>query len=518
MMHLTIRKKLWSLTLFFLLIFAMNGALSAYFAQKVVAHLNPAGVEVLKEVVLLNRYVEMVESDFNSAVETGQMEFLQKIDRLERQFSALTENLKAYDPDFSEEYEKIGNLFAAYVEPGRKLTEMLISNSANATDAEISEIANRVKAILPELKGGLEILEDAKYQEFQKLQHKMEEISQSHVKIDFLATLAVILFSLVTAPLIVRSITRPLAELVRATKELGAGNLFAKAEVRTRDEIGALAESFNSTTEKLRLTQVELSKTNEILQETNEQLKKSDKHKTEFLASMSHELRTPLNAIINFTDQIIEDWKELDEDAEWNAEAKDMLERVLKSSRHLLALINDLLDLAKIEAGKMKLDLTENDMGLLVSETVHSVRSLADAKGIALRHTIQPGLPIVVCDERKIHQLILNLLSNAIKFTERGEVHAKVFRDGGRADGLIIEVQDTGIGIPSDSLESIFDRFRQVDGSDSKKFRGTGLGLNLVKEIVGMHGGTVTVESQPGKGSCFRVFLPYQYVQKEIAA
>lgn len=517
MMHFTIRKKLWALTLFFLLIFAMNGALSAYFAQKVVSNLNPAGVEVLKEVVLLNRYIETVESDFNAAVETGQGEFLQKIDRMERQFLALTENLKAYDPDYYGQYEKIGKLFSAYIEPGKKLTEMLVANPIGITDAQIIQIANQVKDILPELKGNLETLEDAKYQEFQKLQHKMEEISQNHVKIDFIVTLVVILFALIIAPLMVRSITKPLEELVRATKELGTGNLTAKAEVRSRDEIGVLAESFNSTTEKLRSTQLELSKTNEILQRTNEQLKKSDMHKTEFLASMSHELRTPLNAIINFTDQVIEDWNELRDDDEWNGEAKDMLERVLKSSRHLLSLINDLLDLAKIEAGKMKLDVSENDIGVLVSDAVHSVQSLADAKGIALRITSEPKLPSVLCDERKILQLILNLLSNAIKFTERGEIHVKVFQDGSREDGVIMEVEDTGIGMPADSLVSIFDRFKQLDGSDSKKFRGTGLGLNLVKEIIGMHGGTVNVKSQLGKGSCFRVFLPYQCMQKEVA-
>ncbi|MBI5185890.1 MAG: HAMP domain-containing histidine kinase [Nitrospinae bacterium] len=504
------------MTLFFLAIFVINGAISSYFARKTVSHLDPANVEVLKEVILLSRYLKSIESNLSSAAETGEIEFVKKTSQTERQFLSLIENLKAYDPGLSKEYDKVRAIFMEYIQAGKRLSQILLKE--DFSNPEVAVNANMVKLLLPQLKKHMDSLEDAKYQEFLNLQQAMEEISREHVRTDVAITLMVIVFSIITAPIMVRSINKPLRELVRATKELGAGNLAARADVKTKDEIGVLAESFNSTAEQLNMAQQKLYETNEILKDANRQLKEADKHKTEFLASMSHELRTPLNAIINFSDQIIEDWEELKKDDEWNKDAKDMLERVLKSSRHLLSLINDLLDLAKIEAGMMKLELMDNDLGSIIADTMANVQPLAGAKGIFLERTIQPDLPPVACDERKIMQVILNLLSNAIKFTDSGGVHVKLFQKAGYKDGLVLEVRDSGIGIPADAVHYVFDRFRQVDGSDAKRYQGTGLGLNLVKEIVEMHGGAIEVESEVGKGSCFRVFLPYNGGRKEKPA
>lgn len=505
--RLTIRKKLWLLILFFLTLFIVNGVISSYFARKTVSYLDPGNVEVLKEVILLSRYLKFIENDLSAAAETGEMEFVGKTKDTERQFLSLIENLKAYDTGFQKDYDGIKDLFQEYIQAGTQLSQILMNGDFSSPD--IAENANKVKTLLPKLKNKMNFVEDAKYEEFLTLQRAMEEISREHVKTDVTITLAVIVFSLIAAPIMIRSINKPLSELVRATNELGTGNLSARAEVNTKDEIGVLAESFNSTTEQLNKMQEKLFETNEVLKKANEQLKEVDKHKTEFLASMSHELRTPLNAIINFSDQVIEDWDELKEDDEWNHDAKDMMERILKSSRHLLSLINDLLDLAKIEAGMMHLELVENDLGSIITDTVANIKSLADSKGISIEWAIQPDLPRVACDERKIMQAILNLLSNAIKFTDVGVIHVNLFRKDGYSEGLVFEVKDSGIGMPPEALKYIFDRFRQVDGSDAKRYQGTGLGLNLVKEIVEMHGGSIEVESEAGKGSCFRIYLPY---------
>jgi len=509
MIYLTLKKKLWLLTLVFLMTFIISGVMSSYFALKTASYLNPENVESLKEVIELSRHLKLIQNYLNSAAETGEEEFLQKILNTKDQFLSIIRSLKGHDPKYSPNYDRVKKLFKDYLQNGVPLSQLLATG--NFSNTKIQAHANRVKSLLPLLKKEIEVLEDAKYQEFLDLQRAMEDISREHVRTDIIITLVAIIFALITAPLIIRSINRPLGELVRATRELGAGDLSARVKVYTKDEIGVLANSFNSTAEQLRVTQEKLSQTNEGLQEANRQLKEVDKHKTEFLSTMSHELRTPLNAIINFTDQIIEDWDELRVDDQWNLEAQDMLNRVLKSSWHLLSLINDLLDLAKIEAGMMKLDLEKNDIGLITAEAESSIQSLADAKGIRLEHTIQPPLPPVYCDERKITQVVLNLLSNAIKFTDTGGVRVNLFEEKNTHQGICLEVMDTGIGIPPDALHSIFDRFRQVDGSDSKRHQGTGLGLNLVKEIVEMHGGSVTIESEVGKGSCFRVFLPYHF-------
>jgi signal transduction histidine kinase len=241
---------------------------------------------------------------------------------------------------------------------------------------------------------------------------------------------------------------------------------------------------------------------NEI-QDKTRQLEAANRHKDEFLASMSHELRTPLNAVIGFSEVLLERMF-----GDVNPKQEEYLNDILASGRHLLSLINDILDLAKIEAGRMELDVEDFDLAQAIDNAVVLVRERATRKGLALDTTVGPALGTIRGDQRKVKQVLLNLLSNAVKFTPEGgrvEVRAQ------RVDGHIeVSVADTGIGIAAEDQEAVFEEFRQVGTDYAKKHEGTGLGLTLSRKFVELHGGQLSLKSQRGQGSTFTFTLPVQ--------
>jgi len=230
------------------------------------------------------------------------------------------------------------------------------------------------------------------------------------------------------------------------------------------------------------------------------QLEVASQHKSEFLANMSHELRTPLNAIIGFSEVLSERLF-----GEMNEKQSEYVRDITESGRHLLSLINEILDLSKIEAGRMELDLAEFDLGTAIGNTLTLVRERAERRGIRLSCAIDDEVTTIHADERKVKQVLLNLLSNALKFTPEGgaiEITTRV------ADVMVeVSVTDTGVGIAPEDLETVFDEFRQV-GSASKKIEGTGLGLAISRKFVELHGGRIRVTSTPGTGSTFAFTLP----------
>ncbi|MGA8048816.1 MAG: GAF domain-containing protein [Burkholderiales bacterium] len=237
------------------------------------------------------------------------------------------------------------------------------------------------------------------------------------------------------------------------------------------------------------------------IQEKGRQLEIANQHKSDFLANMSHELRTPLNAIIGFSEVLLEKMF-----GEVNEKQLDYLNDIHSSGRHLLALINDVLDLSKIEAGRMELELSSFDLPAALANALTLVRERAQRHGIALSLEVDPRLGEVQADERKCKQILLNLLSNAVKFTpDGGRVALRARLDADKAE---IAVADTGIGIASEDHAAVFEEFRQVGRDYTKKAEGTGLGLALAKRFVELHGGTIRLESEPGKGSTFTFTLP----------
>jgi signal transduction histidine kinase len=246
---------------------------------------------------------------------------------------------------------------------------------------------------------------------------------------------------------------------------------------------------------------------NEI-QDKSRQLEVANKHKSEFLANMSHELRTPLNAIIGFSEVLIERMF-----GEMNAKQEEYLKDIHSSGKHLLSLINDILDLSKIEAGRMELELSEFNLPAALTNAMTLVRERAHTHGIALKLKVEPSLGEIQADERKVKQIVLNLLSNAVKFTP----------DGGRVDvdarmngeAVEIAVTDTGVGIAPQDQETVFEEFRQVGRDYTTKQEGTGLGLALTRRFVELHGGKIWLESVPGKGSTFTFTLPLNTVTSD---
>ena len=231
------------------------------------------------------------------------------------------------------------------------------------------------------------------------------------------------------------------------------------------------------------------------------QLEAASRHKSEFLANMSHELRTPLNAIIGFSEVLAERMF-----GEVNEKQAEYLQDILSSGRHLLSLINDILDLSKVEAGRLELELGRFHLPTALDNALTLVRERATRHGITLTQTLDERVGDIVADERKVKQILLNLLSNAVKFTpEGGRVGLTVTR---AEDIVTISVSDTGIGIAPEDQATIFEEFRQVGREDARKQEGTGLGLTLAKKFVELHGGRIWVESHVGQGSTFTFTLP----------
>ena len=242
------------------------------------------------------------------------------------------------------------------------------------------------------------------------------------------------------------------------------------------------------------------------IEEKGRELVIANKHKSAFLANMSHELRTPLNAILGYTELILDSiYGDVPE------KIREVLERLEKNGRHLLGLINDVLDLSKIEAGQLTLSLNPYSMEELVQTAFASVEALAAEKKLELKAAVPPDLTTGKGDVQRIAQVFLNLLGNAIKFTEDGEIRVEVTASN---ETFLVSVSDTGPGIPEPEQKQIFKEFHQVDGSITREKGGSGLGLSIAKKIVEMHGGRIWVESRPGEGSVFRFTLPV-HVEKQ---
>jgi signal transduction histidine kinase len=238
---------------------------------------------------------------------------------------------------------------------------------------------------------------------------------------------------------------------------------------------------------------------NEIAQKSRE-LEIASQHKSQFVANMSHELRTPLAAMLGYA--------ELLQEGIYGAPPEKILPiltRIRSNGKHLLGLINTVLDISKIEAGQFKLNLAEYALSGIVETVMVATESLAATKKLAFNTEVAKGLPYGLGDEQRLTQVLLNLVGNAIKFTDRGEVRITAGAENGH---FALSVSDTGPGIPEGERENIFEKFRQVDSSNTRANGGTGLGLAIAREIVEMHGGRIWVESALGRGSTFRMELP----------
>ena len=320
-------------------------------------------------------------------------------------------------------------------------------------------------------------------------------------------------------------IVKPVQHLKDVSDQIARGNLDLRADIRTGDEFEELSQAFNrmlrhmmTVQDELRLLNTDLDGKVDQLAQVNLQLYEMNKLKDEFLATMSHELRTPLNSILGFS-EVLTGANNLDD------RQLRYVANIQTSGKSLMALINDLLDLAKIESGKMELRVVEFSLSDLIEHQVLALLPMADKKNIDLKSMVEPDIPPLLQDSGKLQQILSNLLSNAVKFTpEGGRVRLTARLAGGSAleagdsvtatQMLELIVADTGIGIPLDEQETIFEKFRQgstIPGQRdamTREYGGTGLGLSIVKELSLLLGGDVKLESEFGKGSTFTVVVP----------
>jgi signal transduction histidine kinase len=325
-----------------------------------------------------------------------------------------------------------------------------------------------------------------------------------------LLMLAGIALSVMVSLVLARKMVTPIRALQEGATRIGAGDLGYRIDVRTGDEVETLSEAFNRMTTQLSESYANLEEKVEArtreLTEALEQLEIASKHKSEFLANMSHELRTPLNAILGYTELILDKiYGDVPE------KVYEVLEFLEQNGRHLLGLINDVLDLSKIEAGQLTLSLNEYSMQEVIQSVFTSIEPLAAEKNLKLKVMVSSDLAHGKGDEQRIAQVLLNLVGNAIKFTEEGEVKAEATASN---DMFVVSVSDTGPGLSDADQKKIFEEFHQADSSSTREKGGTGLGLSIAKRIVEMHGGRIWVESTLGNGSTFRFTLPVR-VEKQ---
>jgi len=302
----------------------------------------------------------------------------------------------------------------------------------------------------------------------------------------------------VASYLLARTFSAPILRLQRGAARIGAGDLSARIDVQSGDEIEALANEFNKMAAQLEEYTTGLEK---MVSQKTAQLEQANRHKSEFLTNMSHELRTPLNAIIGFSDVLREQYF-----GELNAKQMEYAHDIHQSGQHLLSLINDILDLSKIEAGRMELNESRFHLPTTIDNALVLIRERALELNLSVKADIAAEIGDFVADERKVKQILINLLSNAVKFSHpNGWVLLTASRG---TKEVVISVQDAGDGVALEDQAAIFEEFHQLNRPGSAKQEGTGLGLALARRFVELHGGRIWVDSQPGNGATFSFSLP----------
>jgi len=413
-------------------------------------------------------------------------------------------------------YDENGKLFAWYIKPGETIIpldiEQIISNEYISGFLHVKQ----------------PILYDGKKCGSIHLRVSTGELNnriKNYLITMLLLTVGLMFLSYFLASKFQKVISKPILTLAEVTREISSkGDYSVRVEKKGTDEIGVLYDGFNDMLEQIHIRETERKHVEEALQKAHDELEvkvaertaelaqanirlqELDRLKSIFLASTSHELRTPLNSIIGFTGIMLQGMS-----GEITEEQRKQLAMVKNSANHLLSLINDILDISKIEAEKVELMLKEFSLNTVVREVVEAFSPKAREKGLELLMEVPEGI-MLFSDRRRIKQVLMNLVSNAVKFTDQGSVNIATRVPGD--DNLEIRVIDTGIGIKQDDINKLFAPFQQIDVSLTKKHEGTGLGLHLTKKLVTLLGGDISAKSEYGRGSEFTFTIPLRYKEE----
>lgn len=365
------------------------------------------------------------------------------------------------------------------------------------------------------------------------VQHTYGMVAAARNRTILISVIGISIIITIIYVMVTRFIRRPVEDLADKAKRFAEGDMSVSVDIKSEDEIGVLGNAFNYMVQRAakfskrleseisRKTDLLSERTNLIalLEKANTQLRELDKLKSSFLANMSHELRTPMNSIIGYSDLLI-----AGVDGPINEEQEKSLGRISNNARHLLQLLNDLLDLSKIEAGKTEIEAEQFNLKELIDSVIPMFEGMITQKGLSLDFDIKEDLPLVYGDKNKISHVLMNLLSNAIKFTDNGgiTIRAKT-SDRGIQPGeppIFAEVcvEDTGVGIKDENLGKIFDKFVQADLSTIRQYDGTGLGLSIARGLIALHNGMIWATSEYGRGSQFYFTIPLKKEMLESSA
>ncbi len=446
--------------------------------------LNTLLISMINQESGLRGYITTNNSTFLQPFTSGRPQYLLAAQRLagQAQGSDFKETISA----LAQVEERANAWYNTYAEV--QLRNMQSGQLATARAASTNTFG---KALFDQFRAAVAHLQDAIGQDINTVQSRLKLLGLIiFVGVVLLAAIAVIVLWR-TLFQFFKALNVQLGILMSTTSQLGERDLASRVPELAYAELNRLGQTFNTMAQRL---------------------EEADRARSQFLATMSHELRTPLASIVGFGEMLLEDAI----DGAWDPLQRSNLESILHNGEHLLAMINDVLDLSKIEAGRMVVDSSQVNVGELLRSVTEEIGSLASTRHLYLRTQVQEDITCLETNPMKLRQILLNLLSNALKFTEQGGVTVsarRVLLSDQETEGIAFTVQDTGIGIPEDIQARVFEAFYQADMSYTRKVGGTGLGLAIVSQLTALLGGTISLESTPGQGSTFTVILPVKSAQ-----